>query len=47
VNVPFSVTYLVTGLTLGTAYWIDLAAESITTASDMGFVNIAIVAIEQ
>lgn len=46
VNVPFSITYRVTGLTLSTAYWIDLAAKSVTTASDMGFVNVMIVAME-
>jgi hypothetical protein len=47
VNVPFSTTYLVTGLTLGTTYWIDLAAESVTTVSDMGFTQVAVTAVEQ
>jgi hypothetical protein len=35
------------GYAPGTAYWLDLAAESITTASDMGFVNVSVVAAEQ
>ncbi|MGD0216317.1 MAG: hypothetical protein ABSC45_02245 [Desulfobaccales bacterium] len=46
-HVPFSVSVVVTGLTLNTAYWIDLAAESVTTASDMGFTNVGISALEQ
>ena len=46
VNVPFCLVALITGLTLGTAYWIDLAAESLGTASDMGLVNINIIAVE-
>ena len=47
VNVPFSTTYLVTGLAIGTAIWIDLAAKSVTTASDMGLANVCVVATEQ
>jgi len=43
---PFMIVAFVTGLTPGTAYWIDLAAESITTASDNGFSNVNISAVE-
>lgn len=46
VHVPFSVSYLVTGLTLGTPVWIDLAAKSVTTASAMGLSNVGVIAIE-
>lgn len=42
VNVPFSLAAIVTGLTALTAYWVDLAAKSITTASDMGLANISV-----
>jgi hypothetical protein len=47
VNVPFSISALISALTVGTAYWIDLAAESITTASQMGLTNVQISIIEQ
>jgi hypothetical protein len=43
---PFFAAAFVTGLTVGTAAWIDLAAESVTTASDIGFSNVNISAIE-
>lgn len=46
VHIPFSIAAVVTGLTLATAYWIDLAAESVTTASDMGLSNVSITAVE-
>jgi hypothetical protein len=46
-NVPFSISYVVTGLSLGTTYWIDLAAEPITTASAMQLTTVAVVAFEQ
>jgi hypothetical protein len=45
-NVPFSTQAVVTGLTVGTAYWIDLAAKSVATASSMGLANISISAVE-
>lgn len=45
-NFPFSIAATITGLTPGTAYWLDLAAESVTTASDIGFANVNISAIE-
>ena len=47
IHIPFSITYLVPNLVIGTAYWIDLAAESVTTVSQMGFANVSIVAMEQ
>lgn len=46
INVPFSTTAIVTGLTLGTPYWIDLAAKSVTTASQMGVANVSVSAVE-
>ena len=47
VHIPFSSQALATGLTLNTAYWIDLAAQAITTASYVGFSNVSISAFEQ
>jgi len=47
VNTPFSITALVTGLTVGTAYWIDLAAESVTTTSSGKLAAVNIVAVEE
>ena len=46
VAVPFSTTAIVTGLTAGTAYWIDLAAEAIGTASDASIINISVSVME-
>lgn len=46
VSAPFSIQAVITGLTVGASYWLDLAAESITTASDAGFTNVSISAIE-
>lgn len=46
VLVPFSVSAVLTGLNRGTAYWIDLAAESIATASSIGLANVSVSAIE-
>ena len=43
---PFSISAVVTGLTAGTPVWIDLAAESLGTASDQGFAQVSISAIE-
>jgi hypothetical protein len=41
VSQPFSLTAVVTGLTLGTAYWIDLAAKALTaTGAVLKTVNI-------
>ena len=47
VNTPFSISYLVTALTIGTAYWIDLAAQSNHAVSAMGLQNIVVLALEQ
>ena len=47
VNFPFSYTVVVTGLTIGTAYWVDLAAESVATASSGGLSNVTVTAVEQ
>lgn len=46
VHTPFTITSVITGLTIGTAYWLDLAAEAIATASDLGLSNVTISAIE-
>jgi fibronectin-binding autotransporter adhesin len=47
VAVPFSVQSRVTGLTVGTAYWIDLAAEAISVAISGKLTNVVVTAIEQ
>ena len=47
VNAPFSTSYLVTGLSVGASYWVDLAAKSVTTASQMGLANVQLVVTEQ
>ena len=46
VHVPFSISYLVSGLTVGTPVWIDLAAKSVTTVSAMALSAVSIVAVE-
>jgi hypothetical protein len=47
VNQPFSHAVVITGLTAGTTYWIDEAAESVATVSDMGLANVSVTAVEQ
>jgi hypothetical protein len=47
VHTPFSVSAVVTGLTIGTAYWVDLAAKAVTTASDAPLNQVDIAIIEQ
>ena len=47
VHVPFSHTVAIANLTLNTAYWVDEAAESVGTISDMGFGVVGITVIEQ
>jgi hypothetical protein len=42
VNIPFSHSVIVTGLTINTFYWIDEAAESVATVSDMGLANVSV-----
>lgn len=46
VHVPFSVTAVVSSLVLGTAYWLDLAAKAVTTASVQSLSGVSISAIE-
>jgi hypothetical protein len=46
VHTPFSITAVITGLTLGTAYWLDLAAKSIATASSGALANVSVTAVE-
>lgn len=46
VSVPFSITALITGLTVGTAIWIDLAAKALTTISIQSLTTVCITAIE-
>ncbi len=46
VSQPFSTQVVVVNLIVGTAYWIDLAAVSVSTASSVGLANIAISAVE-
>ena len=46
VLVPFSTTAVIIGLTLDTAYWLDLAAKSIGTASACGLANLSVSAVE-
>jgi hypothetical protein len=46
VAIPFSAQVVVTGLAVGTAYWIDLAAESLGTVSEMGLSNVSVSVIE-
>ena len=44
--VPFSMQYVLSGLALHVAVWLDLAAESVATASAVGVANVTISAIE-
>ncbi len=44
---PFCVTALATGLTVGTAYWIDLGVASSATSGTASVSNITISAVEQ
>jgi hypothetical protein len=43
---PFTVNAVVTGLTLGAAVWVDLAAEAVTSNSTGGLQNVSISVIE-
>jgi hypothetical protein len=45
--IPFSVTGVVSGLTVGTTYWIDLAAKSLVTASAAAVQTVNVSATEQ
>jgi len=46
VHVPFSISTVIAGLSLNTAYWIDLAAEAVTAASIISLTNVSISIIE-
>lgn len=46
VNVPFTVTAVVTGLKRGTAYWVDLAAKAVATASKSPLTNVSVSVVE-
>lgn len=46
VHVPFSLQSIITGVVAGTPYWLDLAAISLVTASDMGLASIVVTALE-
>ncbi len=46
VHVPFSTQAVVTGLVVGTAYWLDLAAESNGTNSSVALTAVNVTAIE-
>lgn len=46
IHVPFSMQAVVTGLTLDTAYWLDLAAKSVANASNVGLSNLSVTAVE-
>ena len=43
---PFSIQAVVTGLTLGTPYWLDLAAKAVANASHVGIANPSVTAVE-
>lgn len=44
---PFSVSCIVSGLSIGTAYWIDLAAKALGASGDHTFSTVSVTAIEQ
>jgi hypothetical protein len=46
VHVPFSMQAVITGLAQGTAYWFDIAAESIATNSKIGLENVSVTLVE-
>jgi hypothetical protein len=43
---PFSVTAVVTGLTVGTAYWLDLSLAQVGAGGTAAVTNLSISAIE-
>lgn len=45
VNVPFSIQFFITGLTVGTPYWLDLAAKAVAAAG-YSFSNVQMTAVE-
>jgi hypothetical protein len=46
IHAPFSISAVITGLTLSTAYWLDLAALAISAASQVSLSNVSICVIE-
>lgn len=46
VNIPFCVAVIVSGLTVGTKYWLDLAQKAISNANQYSFGNVSITAFE-
>ena len=46
VNVPFSTTYIVTGLTVSTAYWIDISAYHVGSSVGCKLLSVNVTAIE-
>lgn len=46
VHVPFSTAWAISGLTVGTAYWIDLTAQAVTTPSVVSLSQISVVGVE-
>jgi hypothetical protein len=46
VHVPFSISVVVSGLSLSVAHWIDLAAKSVTAASAIALTSVSITAVE-
>lgn len=42
----FSNTAVITGLSVGTAYWFDLAAQSVSVTHGLGFSNVNVAAVE-
>jgi hypothetical protein len=45
-SLPFSISFVVTGLALGTAYWFDLAGQSGVAADNALFANMNVIASE-
>jgi hypothetical protein len=39
---PFSISGIIAGLSLGSTYWVDLQAESVTTASEVGLSGVCV-----
>jgi len=46
IHAPFSTQAVITGLTPGTAYWLDLAAKSVSTNSTVGIAGVNVTAVE-
>lgn len=46
VHVPFTAAAVVTGLSRGTAYWVDLAAKAVATVSKAPLTNVSVSVVE-